>query len=349
MADHTIKTELSRELNLFHLTMLGLGMMIGAGVFLGIGNAIHHSGPGGVILTFAFNGVLALCTAMSYAELSSAIPKAGGAFNFAKLAFGSHMSFLAGWMEWFASSVAGSMYAVTFSIYTMRYLDTLGFLPEGIADILVKPVAIAIALLFLIINYRGASETGKIGAIMTLGQTLFLVLLAAIGVFVAIKEPHRLYNFQPFLPMGWGRLLMTMGFTYVAFEGFEVIAQAGDEAINPRKNLPKAMILSVSVAALTYIGVAFATIVSVQAGHEGIDIPWEWIGSFGEKGFGEAVSRLIPAGNILLTIAVIFASTSALNSTVFSATRASYALGRDELLPPVFARISQREKPLSEH
>lgn len=344
MSDHTIKTELSRELNLFHLTMLGLGMMIGAGVFLGIGNAIHHSGPGGVILTFAFNGVLALCTAMSYAELSSAIPKAGGAFNFAKLAFGPHISFLAGWMEWFASSVAGSMYAVTFSIYTMRYLDTLGFLPEGLADILIKPVAVAIALLFLIINYRGASETGKIGAIMTLGQTLFLVLLAFIGIFVAIREPQRLNNFQPFLPMGWGRLLMTMGFTYVAFEGFEVIAQAGDEALNPRKNLPKAMILSVSVAALTYIGVAFASIVSVQAGQEEIDIPWEWIGSFGEKGFGEAVSRLIPAGNILLTIAVIFASTSALNSTVFSATRASYALGRDELLPPVFARISQKRK-----
>nr|WP_281389060.1 amino acid permease [Spirochaeta isovalerica] len=331
-------------MNLFHLTMLGLGMMIGAGVFLGIGNSIHHAGPGGVILTFAFNGVLALCTAMSYAELSSAIPRAGGAFNFAKLAFGSHMSFLAGWMEWFASSVAGSMYAVTFSIYTMRYLDTLGFLPAGLADTLIKPVAVAIALLFLIINYRGASETGKVGAIMTLGQTLFLVLLAIIGIYVAIKEPHRLLNFQPFLPKGWGRLLMTMGFTYVAFEGFEVIAQAGDEAINPRKNLPKAMILSVSVAALTYIGVAFATIVSVQAGHEGIDIPWEWIGSFGEKGFGEAVSRLIPAGNILLTIAVIFASTSALNSTVFSATRASYALGRDELLPPVFAKISPKRK-----
>ncbi len=341
---HEIKTELSRELTLFQLTMMGLGMMIGAGVFLGIGNAIYHSGPGGVMLTFGLNGVLALFTAMSYAELSSAIPRAGGAFNFARLAFGNGTSFIAGWMEWFASSIAGSMYAITFSIYTLRYFETLGWLPPEVSALLTKPVAVVVALLFLYINFRGVSETGKIGAIMTLGQTLFLVFIAAAGVFVAIKDPSRLANFTPYLPNGWGKLLVTMGFTYVAFEGYEVIAQAGDEAIEPRKNLPKAMILSVTIAALTYIGVSFAAVVAIKAGSEGIEIPWVWIGSFGEKGFGEAVARLIPAGNILLTIAVIFASTSALNSTIFSATRASYALGRDQMLPPFFAKISAKRK-----
>lgn len=91
--------ELSRELTLFHITMMGLGMMIGAGVFLGIGNAILYAGPGGVILTFALNGLIAIFTAMSYAELSSAIPRAGGAYNFARLAFGRQSSFIAGWME----------------------------------------------------------------------------------------------------------------------------------------------------------------------------------------------------------------------------------------------------------
>ncbi len=105
-----VTAELSRDLSLFHLTMMGLGMMIGAGVFLGIGNAIRIAGPGGVLLTFALNTLLALFTAMSYAELSSAIPRAGGAYNFARIGFGGGTSFLAGWMEWFASSVAGSMY-----------------------------------------------------------------------------------------------------------------------------------------------------------------------------------------------------------------------------------------------
>ncbi len=340
-----VNTELARELSLFHLTMMGLGMMIGAGVFLGIGNAVYHSGPGGVVLTFSLNGLIALFTAMSYAELSSAIPKAGGAMHFARMGFGNGPGFIAGWMEWFASSIAGSMYSITFSIYTLRYFELLGFLNWVPFDfyILEKIVAVIVALFFLYINYRGVSETGNIGAIMTLGQTIFMLFIGAAGIIVTIRDPGRLANFTPFLPKGWSALLVTMGFTYVAFEGYEVIAQAGDEAIDPRKNLPKAMIYSVVIVTLTYMAVSFAAVVAVKQGSLGTEqAVWEWIGSFGEKGFGEAISRLIPFGNLLLTVAVIFASTSALNATIFSATRASFGLGREGMLPGIFARVSKK-------
>jgi len=348
MADRAhLSSELSRELSLFHITMMGLGMMIGAGVFLGIGSSIYHSGPGGVMLTFALNGVLALFTAMSYAELSSAIPRAGGAYNFARVAFGRGTSFIAGWMEWFASSVAGSLYAVTFAIYIVRFLKVLGVLdslpvPEHVLE---KVVAVSAAGFFVYINYRGASETGRVGAFFTLGQTVFLLAIGLTGIVVAMKDPSRLQNFEPFLPNGWGRLLITMGFTYVAFEGYEVIAQAGDEVIDPRRSLPKAMLYSVYLATVTYVAVAFASVVAVKAGHAGVGAePWRWIGGFREKGFGEAISRLMPAGNFFVTLAVIFASTSALNATIFSATRASYALGRDRMLPPFLATISRTRK-----
>jgi len=343
----TVTGELSRELSLFHITMMGLGMMIGAGVFLGVGNCIHVAGPGGAVLTFSLNGLVAMLTAMSYAELSSAIPRAGGAYNFARIAFGRGTSFLAGWMEWFASSVAGSLYAVTFSIYTIMYFEQLGLIKWSADSIYTaeKILAVVVAGLFLFINYRGAAETGKVGAFFTLGQTLFLVFIGVVGLVVVAKDPHRIENFEPFLPFGWRRLLVTMGFTYVAFEGFEVIAQAGDEAIDPKRNLPKAMLYSVYMVTLTYVAVAFATVVSVKAGSPGIDMaPWEWIGQFKEKGFGRAVARLMPMGNLLLTLAVIFAATSALNATIYSATRASYALGRDRMLPAFFARISHKRK-----
>lgn len=341
-------SELSRELTLFQITMMGMGMMIGAGVFLGIGNAIAVAGPGGVLLTFGLNMVLAMLTAMSYAELSSAVPRAGGAYNFARMAFGRGPSFMAGWMEWFASSVAGSVYTLTFSIYTIRYLETLGLLGfmQGHTDAAVKIMAVVVALVFLYINYRGASETGKVGAFFTLGQTLFLVAIGIVGVVVTIRDPSRLANFQPFLPNGWSKLLVTMGFTYVAFEGFEVIAQAGDEAIDPRRNLPKAMLYSVFVTGLVYVAVSFASVVAVKAGSADLGgmVPWQWIGQFKERGFGEAVGRLMPAANLLLTLAVIFASTSALNATIYSATRASYALGRDHMLPPALAKVSKTRK-----
>jgi APA family basic amino acid/polyamine antiporter len=339
-----ISTEFSRNLTLLQITMMGVGMMIGAGVFLGVGNAVKVAGPGGVILTFALNAVIALFTAMSYAELSSAIPKAGGAYNFARIAFGRGTSFLAGWMEWFASSVAGSLYAVTFALYTVHYLTQLGIIQaSGFQLILVeKGAAVLIAGFFIYINYRGASETGTMGTIFTLGQTVSLAFIALVGIATAIADPARLANFQPFLPNGWDKLLITMGFTYVAFEGFEVIAQAGDEAIEPRRNLPKAMIYSIVIVVFTYVGVAFAAIVGVKD----IGQPsWIWIGSYGGKGFGEAISQLMPSyGSILVTITVIFASTSALNATIYSATRASYALGRDRMLPKAFSWLHPKRR-----
>jgi len=336
-----IAKTLSRDLSLLHITMMGVGMMIGAGVFLGIGSTIAIAGPGGVILTFALNGIVALFTAMSYAELSSSVPRAGGAYNFTRIAFGRGISFVAGWMEWFASSAAGGLYAVTFAIYTVHYFSQLGLIQFiGVQlPVMEKLVAVVIAGIFLYINYRGVSQTGKVGALLTLGQTLTLVFIALAGIVTALYHPERLANFKPFLPNGWMKLLITMGFTYVAFEGFEVIAQAGDEVREPRRNLPKAMIYSVLIVVLVYVGVSFASVVAVK----GVGEPaWVWIGKFGEKGFGEAVSRLIPFGGFLTTIAVIFASTSALNATIYSGTRVSYALGRDRMLPHIFSYLSKR-------
>ncbi len=348
-------SELSRELSLFHITMMGLGMMIGAGVFLGMGISIGEAGPGGVVLTFALNGLLAILTAMSFAELSSAIPRAGGAYNFARIGFGRGASFLAGWMEWFASSVAGSMYALTFAIYIVRFATTLGWLDplytafnlddSAVEPYLEKTAAAAIAGIFIYINYKGSSETGKIGAIITMAQSIFVITIGLFGFLAVLKDPSRLENFKPFMPLGWTKLLVTMGFTYVAFEGYEVIAQAGDETIEPKKNLPKAMLYSVVIVTFVYVLVAFATVVSVKAGSEGIDKePWQWIGQYQAKGFGEAVSRLMPYGNFVLTLAVIFSSTSALNATIYSGTRASYALGRDGMLPKFWAKIHQENK-----
>ncbi|KPK78942.1 MAG: hypothetical protein AMJ81_14280 [Phycisphaerae bacterium SM23_33] len=349
MADRSsVSSELSRELSLFHITMMGLGMMIGAGVFIGIGHSLQQAGPGGMVLTFALNGVIALFTAMSFAELSSAIPRAGGAYNFARIAFGRGPSFLAGWMEWFASSVAGSLYAVVFATYTLHFFEQIGWLGwlAGAVPVVKRLVAVAIAALFIYINYRGASATGKVGALFTMGQMIFVLAIGVIGVSVALAQPDRFQNFKPFLPHGWGRLLVTMGFVYVAFEGFEVIAQAGDEAVRPRSNIPKAMLYSVLIVTFTYVAVSLATVVGVKPG----SVPgavWEWIGRHPDTGFERAVAKMMPReilGSLLVTMAVIFSSTSALNATIYSATRSSYALGRDRLLPRFFSRVSPKRK-----
>ena len=336
--------ELSRELTLFHVTMMGVGMMIGAGIFIGIGNCLKEVGPGGTMMTFALNAVIAICSAMSYAELSSAIPRAGGAYNFARIGFGRTTSFFAGWMEWFASSVAGSLYAVTLALYVLDFCSQFEVLPwpHHSGHVSVKLTALAVVALFGYINYRGASETGKIGAFFTLGQTLTLAVVAVVGVILVIQAPERLQNFKPFLPAGWSRLFVTMGFIYVAFEGFEVIAQAGDETIEPRRNLPKAMLLSVLIVAITYVAVTFASVVAVR----GFTGDWyTWIGADSDVFFARTVKAMLPrGGGLLVAMAVVFAATSALNATTYSATRAVYALGRDRFLPAAVANVSGRTR-----
>ncbi len=352
-----VSGELSRDLTLFHIIMMGLGMMIGAGVFVGIGLSAVQAGPGGLLLTFALNGLIALFTAMSFAELSSAIPRAGGAYNYARIGFGRGVSFLAGWMEWFASSMAGAFYAIVFATFTVDFvIQMFGWELEGVAyGLTIKATALAAAAVFIAINFRGSSETGKIGALFTIAQMLFVVAIGVVGLVTAVFRPDRLANFQPFMNAdtgGWFALLGTMGVIYVAFEGFEVIAQAGDETIDPKRNLPKAMLYSVLIVTTTYVCVAFATVVAV--GDLGGQTIGQWFTTVGGsahggeghgeiQGFRAAVQHLIPGvGGLLVTLAVIFSSTSALNATIYSATRASYALGRDGMLPGWFARIHRR-------
>lgn len=336
---HEVKTELSRELTLFHVTMMGVGMMIGAGVFMGTGVSIGKAGAGGVLLTFAFNGIIALFTGLSYAELASAIPRAGGAYNYARIGFGKGISFLAGWMEWFASSLAGALYSVALGKYLVLFAVSVGAAQKTGLPVwaLEKLVAVLMALVFIYVNFQGASKTGIAGSVMTVGQTLTLAVVALVGIVVAMADPSRLANFNPFLPNGWEALLVTMGFTYVAFEGYEVIVQTGDEAIDPRQNIPRAILWSLLIVVTTYLGLSFATVVAVK----GVGMPaWQWIGQFGATGFAEAVKRMIPYGGLLVTVAILFSATSALNATIYSASRVSFALGRDRMLPHFLSRIS---------
>ncbi len=336
---------LNRNLGVFQLTMMGAGMMIGAGVFVATGIAIGKSGPGGILLAFALNGLIAVFTAMSFAELCSAMPEAGGAYAQVKKAFGGFTGYISGWMNWFALSAAGSLYAITFSKYTLHLLETFAFFNQLDLNIHVweKILAIVVALVFIFINYKGVEDTGKSSAIIALGQTVTLAIIGALGIAVAFKDPSRLTNFSPFSESGWMGILLAMGFTYVGFEGFEVIGHAGEEAINPRKSIPRAILYAVIIVVTTYILVAFAAVIGSNAQAGVTTVQW-----FAEKeatGFADAVQALAPFGGVLVTLAAIFSSTSALNATLFSSTRVSFAMSRDGFLPKKLMRISKNKVP----
>lgn len=339
-AGRETRSELSRDLSLFQVTMLGVGMMIGAGVFVLTGIGIGIAGPGGILIAFTLNGIIALLCTMAYAELSSAMPEAGGGYTFVREGVGGVPGFLSGWMSWLGHTVAGSLYAIAFSTYTIHFFEALGvFQLQGSSQFVVeKTIAVITALVFIYINYLGASETGLAGSIMAFAQMVVLGLIGVFGIVVAFQDPGRLANFGPFLPNGWGKVLATMGFTYIGFEGYEVIAQAGEEVKDPRRNIPKAIFYALLSVVTIYLLVAFSAIVAVKS----VSLPaWQWIGQYGSTGFAQAIQRLLPGGGLLVALAAIFSSTSALNATTYSSTRVSFALARDRYLPEKMARISE--------
>jgi amino acid transporter/nucleotide-binding universal stress UspA family protein len=331
---------LARNLSLFDITMVGVGAMIGAGIFVLTGIAAGPAGPA-LILAFALNGIVTFLTAMVYAELGSAIPEAGGGYLWIKRGLPAWNGFLAGWMSWFAHAVAGSLYALGFGAYLAAVLQNAHLIPSAIAEgHAVKILAVAVALLFIGINFKGVSETGKVGNIVTLAKLAILGVFIASGMAVIFRHPAYLGKFTPFAPAGITGVLTAMGLTFIAFEGYEIIVQAGEEVRNPKRNIPRAIFISLAIVVPVYMLVAFTAIGAVNPG---ADQPsWQWLAQHAELGLAAAARQFMPFGATLLLLGGLFSTMSALNATTFSSTRVSFAMGRDRNLPGIFARIHQR-------
>ncbi|TFH40467.1 MAG: amino acid permease, partial [ANME-2 cluster archaeon] len=316
-------------------TMIGVGAMIGAGIFVLTGIAAGEAGPG-LLLVFLLNGVVTAFTAMTYAELSSAIPEAGGGYLWVKHALPSINGFLSGWMSWFAHAVAGSLYALGFGAYFGLLLEAYNISVFGLSQgDLIKLLAVVIALIFIYINYLGASETGAIANIIGFIKIAILGIFIVSGLFTMYNRPEFYANFDPFLPNGFGGVFAAMGLTFIAFEGYEVIAQTAEEIKDPKKNLPKAIFISLMVVIPIYLLVAF-----VALGAMDTDIPtWQFLGQYQELGLVEAARQFMPFGTFLLLVGGLVSTMSALNATTFSSTRVSFAMGRDHNLPGIFKKI----------
>ena len=369
-------TELARDMKLFDITMVGVGAMIGAGIFALTGIAAGQAGPA-LLLAFALNGVLTLCTAMVYAEVGSAIPAAGGGYLWARFGLPGPCAFLAGWMDWLAHAVAGSLYAVIFGAYTVWGLQVifgLGVAPTGAhaGDLgtlfgmdawpFAKGLTVFICLAFIYINYRGSSETGKAGNIITVAKVIVIAIFIISGLVAMLQgggdgsanDPTVGQRFMPFMPEGFSGVLIAMGLTFIAFEGYEIIVQAGEEVENPRKNIPKAVFLSLLIVIPIYILVAIvslgalsipSTVLEANPGWRAADT-WQYLAGLGETGVAVAANAFMPwgTGAILLVIGALLSTMSALNATTFSSTRVSFAMGRDHYLPDAMASISPKTR-----
>ncbi len=332
-----VKVTLRRDLGLFDVTMIGVGAMIGTSIFVLIGVTIDEVGPA-ILLVFVLNVIVTSFTAGVYAELGSTFPEAGGGYLWAKRALKHPGAFLTGWMTWFAHTVACSYYGLGFGYAMVASSHSFGIDFLGLADgTVVKVFAILAIMFFVFVNYSGVGATGRTGDLITLIQILILSFFVAFMVMYAldVKGIHMMDDFDPFFPEGTntGKILMMMGFTFIAFEGYDIIVQCGEEVKNPKKNIPRAIFISVAVVAILYLSVAFACLANP-------DVGWRWVGSEGENAVISSARMVIPViGAPLVIFGSLLSAMAALNATVFSSSRISFAMGRDRSLPRLFGTI----------
>jgi amino acid transporter len=345
MAKFQTEVRLSREMTLMDATLIGVGAMIGAGIFVLTGIAAGVAGPA-LIVAFGLNGVVTLFTAMSYAELGSCYHDAGGGYLWCKEGLPRWNGFLSGWMSWFAHAVACSVYALGFGAYFEYVLNEMGYkVPHWAFLSPQKLLAALIAVLFAYVNFRGASETGKVGNIVTGTKIVILLIFIVFGVEFVFHQPNwRSSGFIPFMPYGWSGVFKAMGLTFIAFEGYEIIAQSSEEINNPKRNIPRAVFYSLIIVIPIYLLVAFVALGGVHPPH-GMTA-WDYLGAQKEIALVDVARHFFHGGALMVLVAGLISTMSALNATVYSSSRVAFAMGRDRNFPGFFSRIhAKRNTP----
>ncbi|PKN35381.1 MAG: amino acid transporter [Deltaproteobacteria bacterium HGW-Deltaproteobacteria-19] len=338
MGKFRTEIRLSREMTLLDATMIGVGAMIGAGIFVLTGIAAGVAGPA-LLVAFVLNGAIALLTAMSYAELGSCYHDAGGGYLWVKEGLPKWNGFLSGWMSWFAHAVACSLYALGFGAYFNHVLLETGFtLPQWGFFSSQKLLAVLAALVFAYINFRGASETGKIGNFITITKIVILGIFVTFGIHLMFGRGNWQASFEPFMPEGWLGIVKAMGLTFIAFQGFEVISQSSEEIRNPKKNIPRAIFLSLLIVLPIYLLVAVAALGSADTGSE---TSWAYLARLKETALVDVARNFFYGGGVMLLVGGLISTMSALNATVYSSSRVAFAMGRDRNFPSFFSRVHE--------
>lgn len=311
------KQELARDLGFLEAYTMGVGTMIGAGIFILPGIVAANAGPAGMI-SFVIGGLVSLLTALSLSELATGMPKAGGSYYYTNTALGSFFGSIVGWSMWTGLMFATAFYMLGFGQYLTYFY---GNLP-------VAGAALAMAALLIWVNVRGVQEAGSLQNLIVILLIGFILVFLAFGVFNLDAQ-----TFRPFNPEGWGAVASTAATVYVSFIGFEVIATSAEEIKNPGRNLPLSMIASVLTPTLFYVLVmlvATGVLPIDELATSNIpvaDVAQEYLGTFGA---------------LMMVLGAVLATVSSANASILSAARVNFAMGRDKILPSWLKDVHDR-------
>ncbi len=305
-----------RTVGLFGAIAIGVGGMVGGGIFAVLGEAVSLA-HGATVIAFLFAGIVAFLTSYSYAKLSVKFQTRGGTVSFIDEAFGhNYLSGSVNFMLWLSYLVTISLYAVAFSSYAQALF--------GSSNFLLNHIFISVAILLpLFINLFSASFVSKSETAVVIIKILLLILI--------IVASYSYLDFERMSPAKWEgslSILVAGMIIFVAYEGFELIANSAEEIKNPKSNLPKAFYISVLLVIILYLLIAITTICAVDESKL-IDA----------KDYALAIAAKPALGDIgftIVSIAALLATFSAINATIYGNGRLGYILAIEGELPSVF-------------
>ncbi|MFP4170151.1 MAG: amino acid permease [Methanomassiliicoccales archaeon] len=331
-----VEVSLRRNLGLLEVLMIGVGPNIGSTIFVLVGFGVSIAGPA-LLLALMLNFVVTLFTAFSYAELSSAFPETGGGYRWVKEGMFPPFGFLGGWMSWVGHCIACGVYVLGFGagmiwLFEKYNLDFFG-VPN---EIMIKIFAVIIAVAFSYLNYRGVKGTGRSGVYVSIVLVGIVVTYIFFAVAALFSTPDPSSSYEPFLPYGLVSIASSMGFTFMIFEGYEIVAQTGEEARDPERTVPRAMFLCLIISTILFV-----VITAVTIGASG----WGNVANWGEAALANTSENIVPVlGSSLIAIGTVIGSIAAVNSVIFSSSRVSFAMGRDGNLPTIFGKLHKKNQ-----
>jgi APA family basic amino acid/polyamine antiporter len=327
--------DLRRSLGMWQLTMISIGATLGTGIFVVLGEAVPKAGPA-VVISFVIAGITALFSALSYAELAGTIPVSGSSYSYAYATLGELIAWVCGWCLILEYGVSVAAVAVGWGQYLNELLSgTIGVTipgwlanPPGDGGVFNLP-ALLVVLLCMVFLLGGAKESARVNAVMV------GIKIAALLLFCAVAfEGIRAGNYKPFMPLGLGGVSAAGATLFFSYIGFDAASTAGEEAKNPKRDLPRAIMLSLLIVTALYVLVAA---VAVGA------MPWQ-----GFKNTDAALAQIMHQVTgqsfwaVLLAAGAVIAIASVVLTVLYGQTRILFAMSRDGLVPKVFAKVHAR-------
>jgi len=332
-AGHTLK----KALRAWDLVAIGIGCIIGVGIFVLPGvQAAHHSGPG-IILSFAIAALACAASALCYAELAAMIPVSGSAYTYGYATLGELPGWIIGWDLILEYMVAAVLVSTGWSAYFVNLLNNLGLhLPQKFVASpwdktpgLINIPAMLIVLLLTALLIRGVKESSRTNMIIV------IIKIAVILFFIVMAAPHvNPENWKPFMPFGFKGIMTSAAIVFLAFVGFDAVSTVAEETVNPQKDMPIGIMGSLLVATILYMAVS-----AIMTG----------VVYYTKLGVADPVALVLnelnkPQASMVISVGALAGITSVLLVLLMGQPRIFFSMSRDGLLPETFSRVHPRFK-----